>query len=135
MLISNARISKNNVLKIPHPNLLLSSIKVRMLFYGFFNCRDDDIRDLKIRDNCFGFIHRTNILMFNKLERYVVHLDGLKDEDNVVNQMTIPLDIVQSIISCVFFAKYPMMPIYLYSYIYSPDNPFYWLIPGIIQVR
>lgn len=73
------------------------------------------------------------LLKFNKdrIDKYVVHLDGYKDGGRIVINLAIPSTILQVFISVLFFILMPFQPWFLISYIYP--KPWYWLIPGIIQ--
>jgi hypothetical protein len=66
-------------------------------------------------------------------DRYVINADDYVDSGRILINFSIPSNTCQVFISVSLFLRVPWQPWYIYSYIYSPENPWYWLIPGALQ--
>ena len=64
---------------------------------------------------------------------YVISSEGYNDSGQILIDVSIPTNITQVFISVSLFLRLPWQPWFLYSYIYKPSNPWYWLIPGALQ--
>ncbi|OXA44190.1 uncharacterized protein LOC118438390 [Folsomia candida] len=80
-------------------------------------------------------IYINTLLAFNEknVERYVLTLDELGDHGQAILKCAVPANFIQLCLSCTLYLFMPYQPWYLTSYIYSPDNPKWWLIPGALQ--
>lgn len=66
-------------------------------------------------------------------DKFLVNIDGYKDGGRILINLSIPSNCSQVFASVALFCVMPYQPWYTYSMIYSPSNPWYWLIPGAVQ--
>ncbi|XP_035702164.1 uncharacterized protein LOC118433867 [Folsomia candida] len=83
-----------------------------------------------------AILHYLNTLLeLNRqlVDEYLITTEGHKEGGQILLNVSIPTNITQTFISISLFLTFPNSPWYLYSYIYSPDHGWWWLIPGAIQ--